>query len=121
MGFRESLTEIQKAIPETLLITLLDRDGITLETVSGAATDIDLNAYFVEVTGAFSQVERSSQQLSTGLVDELVVRTQNLATVIRRVSDEYLLALSMPPGGNTGKARYWLRITAPKVVKELSA
>jgi len=121
MGFHECLLEVTAALPETLLITLMDRDGITLDTVSGKASDIDLPSYLVEVTGAFSQVERSSQQLSTGAVDELVLRTATLSTVVRRVTDEYLLALSMTADGNTGKARYWLRITAPKLVKELAA
>lgn len=121
MGFHESLLEVTAALPETMLITLMDRDGITVDTAEGKATDIDLASYLIEVTGAFSQVERSSQQLSTGPVDELVLRTATLSTVVRRVTDEYLLALSMSADGNTGKARYWLRITAPKLAKELAA
>ena len=121
MGFRESLTEVSSALPETFVITLMDRDGISVDTVNGISSGVDLPSYLVEVTNVFAQVERSSEQLSTGSVDELVVKTERLTTIIRRIGSEYFLVLALTPHGNTGKARYLLRVAAPKVAKELAA
>jgi hypothetical protein len=35
------------------------------------------------------------------------------------LSDEYFVALAVEPGGNVGKARYLLRVSAPKLVENL--
>jgi hypothetical protein len=36
-------------------------------------------------------------------------------------NESYFLALSLTPDGNLGKGRFLLRLTAPKVLKELEA
>jgi hypothetical protein len=47
------------------------------------------------------------------------INTEKLVTLIRLVSPDYFLALTLKPDGNHGKGRYVLRITAPKVRAEL--
>jgi hypothetical protein len=39
--------------------------------------------------------------------------------VARLVSPEYFIVVALKPDGNFGKARYLLRITAPKLRSEL--
>lgn len=119
MGFRENLTAICTALPETLMVTLMDHDGISVDSVSRQESDIDLSSYFIEITGVFSQAVRSAEQMQTGAVSELVIKTEKLSALLRPIGDEYYLALALPPHGNTGKARYLMRITAPKLAQEL--
>jgi len=121
MTFKEHLTAVCNALPETFVVTLLDRDGISVDTVSSHATDIDISAYFIELTGVFMAAMRSSEQMSTGTVSELVVKTDRVAAVLRPVGEEYFLALALPPEGNTGKARYLMRVVGPKLLQELIA
>ncbi len=121
MGFKENLAAICSALPETYVVTLLGRDGIPLDTVSSHTTDIDISAYFIEMTGVFSAAIRSSEQMQTGQVAELCVKTDRVAAVLRPVGTEYYLAMALPPNGNTGKARYLMRVAAPKLLQELSA
>ncbi len=121
MTFRENLEVIRAGLPETYFVTLMDRDGISVDALSGPESGIDLNACLVEFSNVFSQLERSSEQLAIGNVNELVVRSDKLCTVIHRVGDEYFLALALPPSGNSGKARYLLRMCAPKMLVELAA
>jgi predicted regulator of Ras-like GTPase activity (Roadblock/LC7/MglB family) len=121
MGFKENLTAICSALPETFVVTLMDHDGISVDSVSSHQSDIDINAYFVEMTGVFSQAVRSAEQMQTGAVSELVLKSDRVTVVLRPVGDGYYLTLAMPPNGNTGKARYLLRITAPKLLQELGA
>jgi predicted regulator of Ras-like GTPase activity (Roadblock/LC7/MglB family) len=121
MTFKDTLTAICTALPEAYVVTLMGRDGIAIDTVSSHQLQLDLFSYFVEMTGVFAQAVRSSEQLQTGHVSELVIKTDKVATVLRPVGTEYFLALALPPNGNTGKARYLLRINAPKVQQELGA
>ena len=46
-------------------------------------------------------------------------KLKKLLTIARLVSPEYFMVLAMKPEGNYGKARYLLRVTAPKVKSEL--
>jgi len=54
-----------------------------------------------------------------GGVDELSLHTDKLVAVARLVSPDYFMVVALKPEGNYGKARYLLRITAPKVRSEL--
>ena len=121
MAFKDLLQQICSALPETIVVTLMGQDGISIDTIENAPAGDDMAAYFVEITNVFSQAVRSSEQLQTGQVSELVVKTDKIASVLRPIGTEYFLALALPPSGNTGKARYLLRVTAPKVRAELGA
>jgi hypothetical protein len=52
-------------------------------------------------------------------VAELSLQSERLLTVARLVSSEYFMVVALRPDGNFGKARYMLRITAPKLAAEL--
>jgi predicted regulator of Ras-like GTPase activity (Roadblock/LC7/MglB family) len=99
----------------------MDHDGISIDTVRGDETDVDLNAYLVELTGVFGQVLRASEQLATGLVAEVTVHTEKISTLMRPLNAEYFLALAIKPNGNTGKARYLMRVAGPRILEELAA
>lgn len=120
MGFRENLTAICSALPETYVVTLMDHDGISVDSVTSHQIEIDLNAYFIEMTGVFTQAVRSAEQMQTGAVSELVLKSDKVTAILRPVGG-YYLALAMPASGNTGKARYLMRVTAPKLAEELGA
>lgn len=120
MGFRENLTAITSALPETFVVTLMDHDGISVDSVSSHASELDISAYFIEMTGVFAQAVRSAEQMQTGAVSEMVLKSEKVTAILRPVGGYYLV-LAMPASGNTGKARYLLRIAAPKLLQELSA
>jgi hypothetical protein len=42
-----------------------------------------------------------------------------MVTLIRVLNDTYFLAVTLKPEGNLGKARYLLRVSAPKILAEL--
>jgi predicted regulator of Ras-like GTPase activity (Roadblock/LC7/MglB family) len=121
MGFKENLTAICTALPETFVVTLMDHDGISVDSVSSHQSDMDLSAYFVEMTGVFTQAVRSAEQMQTGAITELVLKSDRVTAVLRPVGDGYYLALAIPPNGNSGKARYLLRVAAPKLLQDLTA
>jgi hypothetical protein len=52
-------------------------------------------------------------------VTELSVQSERLLVVARLVSPEYFMVVALKPDGNFGKARFMLRVTAPKLLAEL--
>ena len=66
-----------------------------------------------------SQAKLTAETLKTGKVTELSINSENVITLLRMVNQDYFLVVGLLPTGNYGKARYVLRITAPKVAKEL--
>ena len=50
---------------------------------------------------------------------EVSINSDKLVTVARLVSPDYFMVVALTPEGNYGKARYLLRIAAPKVRAEL--
>jgi hypothetical protein len=52
-------------------------------------------------------------------VAEIAISTDKLLAVVRIVSPEYFMVVALTPDGNYGKARYLLRVTAPKLGLEL--
>lgn len=110
------LTETPGAVSVTLMgfdgIAIDTRESIDQPTVSAQNTAIELGA-------VASQLKSVAAGLGAGEVRELTLQTGELTTVLRPVTDEYFVALSLRPGGNTGKGRYLLRVVAPKLVAEL--
>lgn len=121
MGFKEEIGRVMTGLPQCLAVTLMGRDGISVESQGNPNNSIDVSAYFVELTAAFSQVERSSEQLTTGAVSELVVRTDGIDVVMRTIGKEYFVALALPANQNISKGRYLLRVIAPTLKAELGA
>jgi predicted regulator of Ras-like GTPase activity (Roadblock/LC7/MglB family) len=53
-------------------------------------------------------------------VDDIAIASHGTKILLQLVTGEYFLALALSPGGNMGKARYFLRKAARKTGKELS-
>jgi len=119
MGFRENLTAICSQLPDTRIVTLMDHDGIPIDTVTAHDPEIDVETYLVEIKAVFDQAMRSSTELATGEVSELIIRSHKLITLLRPLNSEYFLVLGMAPEGNAGKARYLLRLMTPRFLHEL--
>ena len=68
---------------------------------------------------ALRSQRRWAEAHEAGGVAEVAISTDKLVAVARQVSPEYFMVIALAPGGNLGKARYLLRVTAPKLEKEL--
>jgi len=117
MGFRESLEEVC-GVEGAVAASVMGFDGIAVDTVMPAKTDVDLEALLVEYAGILGQVKQAAEVLQTGKVSELSIGTDRITTLLRPINPEYFLLLAMRPEGNFGKGRYLLRVTAPKLQNE---
>lgn len=119
MGFREHLQAICNSCEGTLACSLMGVDGIEVDTHVESGSDVDLKALLVEYSGLFRAAREAAEVHAAGAIVELFVETEKVLTVARLISPEYYMVVALSPGGNLGKARYLLRVTAPRLRSEL--
>jgi predicted regulator of Ras-like GTPase activity (Roadblock/LC7/MglB family) len=120
MGFREHLEEVCKGVDGAVACSLMGVDGIEVDThVAGDPDDLDVKSLLVEYSGVLRNAREAAEAHAAGGVAELSISTDKLAAVARIVTPEYFMIVALRPGGNLGKARYLLRVTAPKLQSEL--
>ncbi len=123
MGFREHLESMMQGVEGAVAASVMGFDGIaidTLESTSGeTAGDLDIQTMLIEYSNILNQLRRAAEVLQSGSVTELSVNTEKLVTIARLLSDEYFAVLAIAPGANYGKARYVLRMAAPRIAAEL--
>ena len=119
MAFREHLEEVCRRCDGAVACSLMGMDGIEMETHLTGTGDVDVKPLLVEYSGLFRSARDAAEAHGAGGVDELSVATDRIRTVARLVSPDYYLVLALAPDGNVGRARYLLRVTAPKLRSEL--
>ena len=121
MGFSELLDRVLTETPGAVAVTLMGFDGIAIETREASEpSTVNTQNAAIELGAIAGQVRTVAEGLNAGDVREVTVHTGELVTVLRPLTKDYFLALSLKPEGNTGKGRYLMRIVAPKLVAELA-
>jgi predicted regulator of Ras-like GTPase activity (Roadblock/LC7/MglB family) len=119
MSFREHLEEVCRSVDGAVACSLMGVDGIEVETHVQDGGEVDLKSLLVEYSGVLRSAREAAEAHAAGGVAELAISTEKLMAVARIVSPEYFMVVALTPEGNVGKARYLLRITAPKLRSEL--
>ena len=120
MGFREDLEAIRGRVDGAFAASLMGFDGIAIETTqAGAPAGIEVQNVIVEYSGILGQVRQAAESLQMGKASEVSIRTEKLVAVARPLTPDYFVLLAMSPEGNVGRARYELRIAAPKLAAQL--
>ncbi len=120
MSFRQHLQDVCQGVDGAVACSLIGLDGIEVETWMGdVPAEVGLKALLVEYSSVVRLLRDAVQANAAGALSEVTFSTDRLVTVARLVSPDYFLAVALQPEGNQGKARYLLRIAAPKVKAEL--
>ena len=124
MSFSEHLQSVVASVDGAIACSVMGFDGIAVEThqspkSADAANALDLTTAWIEFANLLSQLKNTAETLKTGKVAELSVNSEKVITLMRMVNQDYFMVLGLLPSGNYGKARYVLRVTAPKVAAEL--
>ena len=122
MSFREHLEQVCRDVDGAIACSLMGVDGIEVDThLAGAVRDevLDLKSLLVEYSAVFRSAREAAAAHEAGGVAEVAISTDKVTAVARQVSPEYFMVVALRPEGNLGKARFLLRITAPKLGSEL--
>jgi predicted regulator of Ras-like GTPase activity (Roadblock/LC7/MglB family) len=119
MSFTEHLEEVCRGVDGAVACSLMGVDGIEVETHVQDGGELDVKSLIVEYSGVLRSAREAAEAHQAGGVDELAISTDKLQAVVRIVNPEYFMVVALLPGANVGKARYLLRVTAPKLKAEL--
>jgi predicted regulator of Ras-like GTPase activity (Roadblock/LC7/MglB family) len=120
--FRDSLQKLVERVDGGVAGILMGFDGISVEAYTrpaDKARTTDIQTVGMELAHVIGQVRRTAALLEAGTLDEVTIRADRLVVLVRAVSDEYFLAFALRPESSFGKARYALRVLAPKIQAEL--
>jgi len=117
--FKEILQDLVERTDGGVAGLLMASDGIAIDQYSKGDGPFDIESVGMEYSVVIKGIQRATEMLDTGDTNEISVKTERLTTVIRMLSDEYFVALTVAPGGNVGKARFLLRSSAPKLIENL--
>jgi len=119
--FKEALQGVVDGTDGGLAGLLMDFEGIPVESYArDDSGGFDIEAVGAEVSVVVKAIQRATEMLEAGETREVAFKSEKMVTLIRIINNNYFLALTMSPDGNFGKGRFMLRVTAPKLVDELS-
>ncbi len=117
MIFEETLKQITDRTDGVLGAVIMGMDGIAIgEEIIDPACSIQTVG--IEYASAIKSIQKASESLSAGDVQEVFINTTESVFILRLITDEYFIALVLSPEGNFGKARYMLRLVVPKLARE---
>ena len=121
-AFKPHLEELCDRSHDVMVTCVMGTDGLAVETVNRVEADdsLDADALFVEFSSILGQIQKRSYDLAMDQVEEMSMQSQSFTCLVRLINQEYFVAAAVRAQGNVGKARYLLRILAPKMIEELA-
>jgi len=117
--FLDRLNRIANRIEGALALSLVARDGISVESVSSDPT-LDLEVLAAELVAQARAISENHRELEAGDVQRLTVATDRLTVMVSSVAADYYLLLVLGPEGNYGRARFELRRARLLLERDLS-
>ena len=119
--FREHLQKIVDNVDGGQAALLMGFDGIAVDsyTLDDGGSAPDIQTVGMEFSFIFGQIRKAAEILEIGGIQEITIKSSALIIVIRQLTEEYFAAVTLSSDGNFGKARFLLRITAPRILQDL--
>ena len=117
--FAETLRKVIDNVDGGIGAVVMGLDGIAVETYMRQAERLDINTIGMEFSFILAQVRKAADSLQVGTCEEMSVRADRLVLVVRMLDVRYFLAVALAPEGNFGKARYLMRLAAPRLTEQL--
>jgi predicted regulator of Ras-like GTPase activity (Roadblock/LC7/MglB family) len=131
--FRDTIKKLVDRLEGGVGGVLMGFDGITVDSYGrdGGSAVADIQAIGIEFAHLIAQARRTAQALNIGLLRELTFRTDKLTVLVQILNKDYFVACAFASSGGAandvthsagekmGRARYLMRITAPRIEAEL--
>lgn len=118
--FNEILKDIVKQSGGGIGAVLMGYDGIPIEQYLEPIEGLDFQMLSVEYANVIREIRKTVELLETGVMEEVSIKTERLYVIIRSLTDDYFLALTLDRRGNFGKGRYLMMRETPKLIEALS-
>ncbi len=116
--FADKLEQTIAKVPGAKAVILMGFDGIPVD-FHGTDTALDIETIGMEFSVVLKEIRKAASLLEVGQTEEVMVRTGQIAALLRIINDDYFLVLALDADGNIGKGRYMLRLLGPQLSQEL--
>lgn len=123
MVFSDVLKEVSSKVEGCLGLVVMGMDGIPIDRFipeaqpgSDGAPNFDMLA--TECTTLLRSTRQASDEVSAGLLKELIFMTDRVVVLSIAITDEYVLFGAIRAGTNYGKARFLMKRAALSLEKE---
>lgn len=117
MSFTEVLKYVTSSVKGAKGAAVVGMDGIIVESHI-ETSGVDLPSVSAEYGNILKEVENASKSLKMGSPAEVSVVTESSDLIMRKINDDYFIALVLSPDGNFGKGRFLMRVAANRLVEE---
>jgi predicted regulator of Ras-like GTPase activity (Roadblock/LC7/MglB family) len=118
--FRENLQHMVDGLAGGVAGILMGFDGISVDSYTREGeSGIDIQTIGMELAHAVGQMRKAAAQLDVGQLHELTLKADKLVVLVCLLSEEYFIACALKPEASFGKARYLMRLLAPRIQAEL--
>lgn len=111
--FSEVLQRIVEGTRGSAGAVLMGYDGIAIDQFFKPVEGLDLQLVAVEYANILKEIIKTAEILESGQMEEVTIKTDRFLVLIRIITDDYFVALTLEQDGNFGKARYLLMREAP--------
>ncbi len=117
MSFTEVLKETVDKVDGAVSAMIIASDGIPVEEYA-AERLIDLAGLGAEASAMIRDIGLAAENLHLGEAREFSIISDTCGIIMRKINNEYYLALVIKPEGNYGKGRFVLKTAVPKIEGE---
>lgn len=106
--FDEILQSMLEGTAGAVGAVIMGFDGIPIAQHFKPVEDLDLHLVAVEYANILKEVRKAVEVLNTGSMEEVSIKTSRFYVIVRPLTDEYFVSLTIDRDGNFGKGRYLL-------------
>ena len=117
MNFIEVLKETVDKVDGAVSAMIIASDGIAVEEYVSEKI-LDLAGLGAEASAMIRDVGFAAENLGLGEAREFSIISDKCGIIMRKINEEYYIALIIKPEGNYGKGRFVLKTTVPKIESE---
>jgi predicted regulator of Ras-like GTPase activity (Roadblock/LC7/MglB family) len=117
--FAETLKKVIDNVEGGIGSVIMGLDGIPVDSYVRQTDRVDINTIGMEFSFILTQIRKAAESLAVGPCEEMSVKAERLLLIVRMLTPQYFIAAALSPEGNFGKARYMLRLAAPRLVAQL--
>ncbi|MBI4954083.1 MAG: hypothetical protein HY908_18815 [Myxococcales bacterium] len=118
--FESVLKEVVDATEGAVASCVMELEGVPLESYSKPDSTFDIKNIGIELSIVVKQICTAAKMLDAGEAHEVAIVAEQFTTLVRMVTPNYFVALSLDPRGNLGKARFVLRTRVADMARELA-
>ena len=117
MNFQEVLKGAVDKVEGAVSAMIIASDGIPVEEYVSEKI-LDLSGLGAEASAMIRDVGLAAENLGLGQAREFSIISDKCGIIMRKINDDYYIALIIKPEGNYGKGRFVLKTTVPKIEGE---